>query len=359
MHLPGDQNVRKRNSSRTSLATLSQHLGLSAAAISRVLNNAPAARSIPKVTQDRIFKAALELNYRPNILARSLRRGHSMMLGVLVPEVADGYSSLVLSGLEQGLLRAGYFFLLISHHHRSDRIESSLSMLAERAVDGIVAIDTPLLQQLKLPSVTVSRRHDSDENTSIVINHRRSAELGIEHLASLGHRQIAIIKGQAFSSDTEDRWLAIHNAAAAQGILVNESLVTQLEGEAPTHEPGYYAAQRLLATRQPFTALFAFNDISAIGAIRALREAGLQVPQDVSVLGFDDIPSAGFQNPGLTTVRQPLRDMGLLAAEAILAHIADRSTTVLPRVVQVDPELVVRESTGPANPQASSRAGKQ
>lgn len=348
MQTPTDQSPRKRTEERrASLATLSRHLGLSPAAISRVLNRAPAAQSIPQATQKRIFEAARELNYRPNILARSLRRGHSMMLGVLVPEIAEGYCALVLSGLEQGLLQAGYFYLLISHHHRSEVIESALTMLSERAVDGIVAIDTPLPQHLRLPSVTISRLDGDERNTSIVLNHRRAAELGIQHLVELGHRDIAVIKGQNFSSDTQDRWTAIEAAAQQHGIALPAHLVTQLQGETPTHEPGYLAAQRLLATGKRFTALFAFNDISAIGAIRALREAGLRVPQDVSVIGFDDIPSAAFQNPSLTTVRQPLRDMGRIAAETILGHIAGQPSASPKHVLQVDPELIVRESTGP------------
>ncbi len=357
MHTPKDpknqkdQSHRKRpEERRASLATLSKHLGLSPAAISRVLNGAPAARSIPQATQERIFAAARELNYRPNVLARSLRRGHSMTLGVLVPEIADGYGSLVLSGLGHGLLQAGYFYLLISHHHRTDLIERSLSMLSERAVDGIVAIDTPLPQPLRLPSVTVSQRNQHDGNISIVLNHERAAELGITYLAGLGHREIAIIKGQSFSSDTESRLQAIQKAAQLHRVILNPALTTQLEGDAPSHDPGYFATQRLLAAGIPFTALFAFNDISAIGAIRALREAGLRIPQDVSVIGFDDIPSAAFQNPSLTTVRQPLSNMGLLAAETILKQIDGSGHQIPSNLIQVDPELVVRESSGVANP---------
>ena len=321
------------------------------------MNGAPAARSIPQTTQERICEAARVLNYRPNILARSLRRGHSMTLGVLVPEIADGYGSLVLSGLEQGLLQAGYFYLLISHHHRTDLIERSLTMLSERAVDGLVAIDTPLPSQSRLPSVTVSRLNPHEGNTSIVLNHERAAELGMTYLAGLGHRKIAVIKGQSFSSDTENRWSAIQKAAVLQGISLQTSLTTQLEGPAPTHEPGYFAAQRLLAAGTPFSALFAFNDMSAIGAIRALREAGLRVPQDVSVLGFDDIPSAAFQNPSLTTVRQPLRNMGLLAAEAILSQIDGNASHPSSKIVQVDPELIVRESTAAVNPNHGAQPG--
>ena len=344
-----DPSSRRRTSDRrTSLATLSEHLGLSPAAISRVLNGAPAARSIPQVTQDRIFQAARELDYRPNILARSLRRGQSMTLGVLVPEIAEGYTALVLSGLEQGLRQAGYFYLIISHHHQVEVIERSLTMLSERAVDGLVAIDTALPQHVQLPTITISAPEGHEGITGIVLNHDRAADLAIGYLAGLGHREIAVIKGQRFSSDTEARWEAIQTAARSHNVALPANLVVQLEEDAPTNEPGYFAAQRLLAAGAPFTALFAFNDVSAIGAIRALREAGLHVPHDVSVIGFDDIQSAAFQNPSLTTVRQPLRNMGLLAAETLLAQINQGGTGAghpTAKQIHVDPELIVREST--------------
>jgi LacI family transcriptional regulator len=324
---------------------IADHLGLSVAAISRVLNGVPAAKSIPKATQERIFAAAALFNYRPNVLARSLRRGHSLTIGVLVPEVSEGYATLVLAGLEQALLQAGYFYFLISHHHREEVIERSQTMLAERTVDGIIAVDTPLLHHLHLPTVTVSCPVELEGVTNIVLNHGRAAELAFEHLTGLGHRKIAVIKGQPFSSDTEPRWQAIRHAAAKAGVEIGEQMVAQLDGDAPTHEPGYFATQRLLASNTEFTALFAFNDVSAIGAIRALREAGLRVPQDVSVVGFDDVQSAAFQNPGLTTVRQPLRTMGMLAGESLIRQIAAGAEHAPMKQLMVDPEFVVREST--------------
>ena len=335
---------------------IADHLGLSAAAISRVLNGAPAAKSIPKATQDRIFAAAKQFNYRPNVLARSLRRGHSMTIGVLVPEVSEGYATAVLAGLEQGLLQAGYVYFLISHHHREELIDRSMTMLLDRSVDALVAIDTPMRQHPPLPMVTVSCPDEREGLTNIVLNHRRAAELALDHLAGLGHRQVAVIKGQGFSSDTEPRWQAIRYAAARVGLTMDPKLVAQLEGDAPGHEPGYFATQRLLASDVPFTALFAFNDVSAIGAVRALREAGLRVPQDVSIVGFDDIQSAAFQNPGLTTVRQPLRTMGMLAAETVVRQITSPAEHLPTKQLMVDPELVVRDSTCCPPAQKKSKA---
>jgi DNA-binding LacI/PurR family transcriptional regulator len=340
---------------RVSLKMVADRVGLSSAAVSRVLNGSPAAKSIPKETQERILAAARHLNYRPNLLARSLRRGHSHTVGVLVPEVSEGYATLVLSGLEYGLLQAGYFYYLVSHHHRADLIEQSQAMLVERAVDGIIAIDTAFQRHRPLPTVTISCPDKHEWVTNIVLNHKRAAELAIGHLTGLGHRHIALIKGQAFSSDTEPRWQAIQHAAARANLKLNPGLVAQLEGDSPSHEPGYFAAQRLLASKAPFTAIFAFNDISAIGAIRAVREAGLRVPQDVSIVGFDDVQSAAFQNPALTTVRQPLRTMGILAAEAIIRQITSPSEHPASRQVIVDPELIVRDSTCPPSQKKPAR----
>jgi DNA-binding LacI/PurR family transcriptional regulator len=186
-----------------------------------------------------------------------------------------------------------------------------------------------------------------DGVTSIEVNHPRAARLGIEHLAALGHRRIAVIKGQAFSSDTETRWRAIRAAAAAAGVPIKPPLVVQLHGDIPTPELGYRVTHELLSRGEPFTAVFAFNDIAAFGAIRALRERGLQVPQDVSVVGFDDIQTAAYHTPRLTTVRQPLREMGEMAASILLKRIAESPSRSADRqrVVMVEPELVIREST--------------
>ncbi len=340
-----------------SLGTLAAHLKLSQAAISRVLNGVPAAAAIPPATQERIFAAAREFNYRPNLLARSLRRGHSMTIGVLLPEISEGYATLVLAGVEQGLLQAGYAFLLCSHHHRAEVIAASETMLAERAVDGIVAIDTTLAHRTpgrrgQLPTVTVSCPDQGGNTTDILIDHERGAALALEHLHALGHRRVAFIKGQTLSSDTEPRWRAIETSAKRLKMPIHPEAVVQLESYAPTHEPGYLATRTLLSRRCPFTALFAFNDVSAIGAIRALWQAGLRVPQDVSVVGVDDVQSAAFQNPALTTVRQPLYAMGLLAAREIVQLITDGDLQHKPLVLI--PELVVRESTA-ANAPASAK----
>jgi DNA-binding LacI/PurR family transcriptional regulator len=329
---------------KVSLKFLADYLGLSPATLSLVLNRSAVADSIPKTTQDQVFAAARKFHYRPNFMARSLRTQRSFTIGVLVPEVSEGYETLVLGGIEEHLLREGYFYFVASHHHRPDLIDEYHRLLVERAVEGLIAVDTPWHHDLSIPVVTVSGHNGVHNVTNIVLDHRRAAELALEHLFKLGHRRVAFIKGQEFSSDTEARWDAIVRAATQLGLKIHAKLTTQLQGDVPTPDLGYQITRRLLAKHEPFSAIFAFNDISAIGAIRALREKGLRVPEDVSVVGFDDIQSAAFQNPGLTTVRQPLRKMGKIAAETVLRRIT-RDGADHPKEIIVEPELIVREST--------------
>ena len=330
-----------------SLKSLAEHLGLSQAAVSLVINRSPAAKSIPHRTQELIRKAARELNYRPNHLARSLRQQRSYTIGVVVPEISEGYAALVMSGIEDHLLQEGYFYFVVSHRHRGDLIKEYPHLLQQRAVEGLIAVDTALSEGFDVPLVAVSGHRDVPGVTNIVLNHSRAASLALEHLANLGHKRMAFIKGQAFSSDTAVRWDSVRNAAEELGIPIKDRLVVQLEGESSSPELGYQVTKNLLASGEPFTALFAFNDISAIGAIQALREAGRRIPEDVSVVGFDDIQSAAFQNPALTTVRQPLRQMGMIAAETLLQRINGPAHAPYPKELMVEPELIVRASTAP------------
>src|SRR5216683_1573867 len=342
--------VRKPARESVSLKFLAEHLGLSPATVSLVINRSPAARSIPPRTQERIREAARELNYRPNFMARSLRAQRSFTIGVVVPEISEGYAALVMSGIEDHLLEEGYFYFVVSHRHRSELIEEYPLLLQQRAVEGLIAVDTAFTEGVQVPLVAVSGHRDVPGVTNIVLNHSRAAALALEHLTKLGHRKMAFIKGQEFSSDTAVRWDSVRGAAEELGIEIKDRLVVQLEGESSSPELGYQVTQKLLASREPFTALFAFNDISAIGAIQALREAGRRVPEDVSVVGFDDIQSAAFQNPGLTTVKQPLRQMGVIAAEILLRRINAPAKAPYPKAITVEPELIVRESTAKAKP---------
>lgn len=336
---------------KVSLKFLADYLDLSAATISLVMNRSPVADAIPQETKERVFAAARKFNYRPSYLARSLRAQRTFSIGVIVPEVSEGYAAGVLSGIEECLLNEGYFYFVVGHHHKDDLIDEYPRLLLGRSVDGLIAVDTPWRHKaLPVPVVKISGTPAKD-GTSIVLDHAMAAELALRHLTSLGHKRIAFIKGQEFSSDTELRFDAIRAAAKLLAVTIYPSLTTQLVGDLPSPELGYEVTRALLARGERFSALFAFNDVSAIGAVRAVREHGLDVPHDVSVVGFDDIPNAAYQWPGLTTIRQPLRKMGWTAAERLLRRITRPDEGLKPDVVVIEPELVVRGSTAPAKVQ--------
>ncbi len=344
----GPQDKKPRSSKAgdaVSLKDLAIHLGLSTTTLSLVLNDSPQAVSIPAETKRRILEGARELNYRPNYLARSLRVQKTNTVGVIVPELSDGYSAMVLNGVEAALSTAEYFYLTASHLHRDDLLERLPRVLVERQVEGIIAVDTLIRFTPMMPVVNVSGHIDIDGVTNVVLNHEHAAELAIGHLFNLGHRRIATIKGQDFSSDTEIRWHTMNTAAQKRGLVLDDALTVQLQGDSPSPEPGYAAMRTLLARGERFSAVIAFNDVSAIGAIRALEEMGLRVPSDVSVLGFDDIYAAAFHNPALTTIHQPLFEMGNLAAKTLLDGIRAGVPIKQPRTLSVEPTIVVRQST--------------
>lgn len=337
----------KRERSATQVVTLKEladYVGLTKGTVSAVLNDSPSSKAIPQHTKDRILAAARELNYRPNFFARSLRKKRTYTVGVITEEIGDPYGGMVISGAESFLSQNKYFFLTVAHRHDPHLLQQYASILVSRGVEGIMTVDTSLTQALPVPAVAVAGHKRVKGVTNIVLDHIRAVELALRHLSELGHRDIAFIRGQAFSSDSADRWRSIETVAHEIGIRVRPELTVQLDDDDPSPMRGHIVTKELLSRKQRFTALFAYNDISAIGAIRAIREAGLRVPEDISVVGFDDIRDAAYHVPSLTTVRQPLRKMGEIAAQALVERIEGKKE--YPTEIAIEPELVVRESTG-------------
>jgi DNA-binding LacI/PurR family transcriptional regulator len=333
----------RKGSTKTTLKTIAAYLKITPGTISAVLNNSAAARVIPEHTKRRIRAAAQELNYLPNLIARGLRLRRSFTIGVIAEEIGDVYGSQVISGIEKFLSHQNYLFFTVIHRHDQRLFETYSQMLEERGAEGLITVDTSILAEPSLPTVAVAGHRQIAGVTNIVLDHKRAARLALEHLRDLGHEEIAFLQGHVFSSDSEDRWNAISEIAAELGIRIRPELTARIESTDSTPEVGFPVTKKLLARREPFTALFAYNDISAIGAIWALREARLRVPQDVSVVGFDDIPGAAFANPGLTTVRQPLLRMGEIAAQTLVRRIEEREEYV-PEII-IEPEFVIRKST--------------
>ena len=339
-------NRTRRARTKTGAVTLkavAEHVGLTPGTVSAVLNNAPSARSIPQRTQQRILAAARELNYRPNFFAQSLRKKRTYMIGVIAEEIGDAYGSMVISGIEQCLRQRNYFFLTVIHRHDPVLLSQYSQLLTERGVEGMITVDTQLTEAPALPTVAVPGHVLLRGVTNIVLDHERAARQALEHLRDLGHENIAFMKGQPESADSEVRWSAICRVARELKIEIQPELTIQIDIDEATPQLGYPFAKRLLERKVSFTALFAFNDLAAIGAIRAFQEEGIRVPGDVSVVGFDDIQGAAYNSPSLTTVRQPLERMGSIAALTLVERIEGRKD--YPAEIAIEPQLVIREST--------------
>jgi len=340
------------------LRMLADHLELSQTTVSLVLNNSPSAKSIPQETRERVVEAARRLNYRPNYFARSLRQSKSMSVGVLAPDLSEGYFTRVMNGVVEELTAARYFYFTACHDWKRELIEQYPRMLVERAVDGFLLLNTPAEHiDVPVPVVAISGHSATENVTNIVLDHPLAVTQALTHLYELGHRRIAFMRGPKAITDSEFRWQAIQQVTKEMGLKLDAALVIRIDdagwsmktGHHPmTPEIGYKPMKALLEKTREFTAVFCFNDIAAIGAIRALKDAGLSVPGDVSVVGFDDIQSAAYSTPSLTTVRQPLREMGQRGAQVLLERIADREKKFPAEIVMAS-ELVVRESTGPAS----------
>ncbi len=338
---------------RTSLKLLGEHLGLSSSTISFVLNNTPG-RSIPEATRERVRQAARELNYQPSIIARTLRGQRMQTVGILLPEMGEGYHTRVVAGIGDFLTEREYFYFTVQHRHNAKLIETYPHLLQARGVDGLLAIDTHLTRPLPLPTVLIAGQTELSHVSNVMLDHELAAHLALEYLYRLGHRKIVFMKGQSVSTDTELRWKATLHVAAKLGLKVDPALIIQLTIDSDSPAISYPPIHDLLLRTHDFTAILCFNDVSAMGSIRALHDYGLRVPEDVSVLGFDDIQSASFHVPSLTTIRQPLQQMGSTGADALLRMLGGEE---LQPILRIEPELIIRESTGPVS-RAARKPGK-
>jgi len=343
---------------RPSLKLLAEYLDLSLSTISFVLNDSPG-RSIPAATRERVRAAAQKFNYQPSMIARKLQGQRIKTVGILLPELGEGYHSQVISGIGELLMREDYLYFTVHHRHRPELVRSYPEILHARGVEGILAIDTHLETNSYLPTVLVAGHTELPGVSNVVLNSRLGAELALSHLHQLGHREIVYMRGQPFSADTEARWDATLKVASQLGLPVREELVIRLQQDSHSPEIGYPGIKRILARRDPFTAVVCFNDVAAMGVIRALHDGGLRVPHDISVIGYDDIQAARYQVPSITTIRQPLQKMGSIAASILLRKLAGEETE---KLVEVDPELIARESTSNAQrakPASGRRNGRK
>lgn len=352
-------NRRKQNGRNTTLRDVAQQSGFSPATVSIVLNQAPLARYIPEQTRTHIEQTAKKLGYQPNLLARSLRSRRNRVLGVLVFDLSDPFCTPILKGIENTVYQASYLAVLADAQSEWSRFERHLEILLGQRVEGLIVIANWILADINLladiekhdvPTVVIGRDLERTSVHSVLVDNEAGGYIALQHLHSLGHRKIAFIRGPKLLPDSGRRWSGVRAFARSAKLEIDPRLVVDLPDlRTPNSgfEAGIKATEELLRRRRQFTAIMAFDDMTALGCMRTLALAGVKVPEKCSVIGFDDISPASLTVPALTTVRQPMEAMGDIAAAMIIDLL--RAGPEIPELAveirKMSPELVVREST--------------
>jgi LacI family transcriptional regulator len=316
--------------------------GVSTATVSRVLSGSVPAR---EETRERVLAAARELDYRPSGVARALKRQETRTLGLVVTDITNPFYPQLVRAIEAAAHERGYAIVLANGGDDAARELAHLDLLIERRVDGIVIVSSRMtrrhaerLQATAVPVVLVNDTVAGSGLPTVSTAHRRGARMATEHLISLGHRQIGHVGAPDDQAAAGLRRQGVRDAMRAAGL--GEPLVAIGDGGV---SGGAQATEALVESG--VTGIVAYNDLTAIGALRALRRAGIGVPAGLSVVGFDDIDLAAWTDPPLTTVRQPTDTLGLWAVEHLADLLAGADGGGPSRPVLLDPELVVRGST--------------
>ncbi len=342
---------------RITLADVARECGYSTSTVSIVLNEKPLARYLAEQTKVLIRETAKQLGYRPDAAARSLRSRRSLTVGIMVFDISDPFCTLILKGIQKTLQPTSYLPLIMDAHNEPKQFERYLQMMLERHLEGLIIIanwlfvDIDMLAELEreqIPLALIGR--ESGSMTSFVVDNEAGGHAALKHLYDLGHRDIAVIRGPVQLGDSSRRWAGMQRFAKSAGLTLNPRLIVDLPETSDPNagfDEGYALTKKLLHGRKRFTAVAAFDDLTAFGVIRALHDEGLRVPVDCSVIGFDDIPYAALSSPSLTTVRQPMEEMGRHAAERVLAGIEALSQAkhVPNKQHLLPPAIAVREST--------------
>jgi LacI family transcriptional regulator len=332
---------------RATIRDIADLAGVSIATVSRVLNDRP---DVAPETRENVLQVVREHGFSTNRGARGLSSGRTGMIGLTLPLVADAYFGPMLSGAAEALYERDMRIVLAPTLHEHDREVSLLERLMRGTTDGAILMlpeesieELRMLQRQGFPFVVVDPREPPPEGVACVAAmHASGAKVATEHLLALGHRRIGAIAGAPGWYATEERLLGFRAALAAAGILLDPQLVVYSDWRMPR---GTEAAEQLLALPDPPTAIFGFNDNVAIGALHAARKRGLSVPDDLSVVGFDDTELAVIVTPQLTSVRQPLAEMGRMGVSLLIRILEGQRVDALR--VELATKLVVRESTGP------------
>ena len=327
------------------LHELAKAAGCSVSTVSRALNNS--AHSVNEATRQRILALANELGYRPNMTARGLKMDRTFTIGLVVYNIASPFTPVLIRGIQEYLRQRDYFSIIISTDWDSDLESEAVHQLLSRSIDGVIFVETwrdesnKTLDLANKPYAYVYRLFDGEYPNSVIVDDVHGASLAVEHLAKLGHRRIAFINGPHGWAASKERLAGYQNVLTQYEIPSDLSLIEEGTWEV---QSGYQAAKKFLEMTERPTAIFAANDLMALGAIYAIQDAGLNVPKDIAVVGYDDREIASISNPTITTVCPPSYEMGQLAAQLILDRLENQDEIKDP--IRVQSRLIVRESCG-------------
>jgi LacI family transcriptional regulator len=320
--------------------------GVSYSTVSRVINNKD---HVSPDKRERVLRAMAQLGYVANVQARSLARGESRVVGLLVDYLSSSYMDEIIRGIDGALDAENYDLMLYTTHRRKTKESAYVTKITRRLADGLLLIlprnaaaylDT--LRHRQFPHVLIDYLSDGQNVPSVSATNFRGAYDAITYLLSLGHRRIGFITGSMDLGCARERLDGYKAALKDHGIAFDARLVCEGDFFQPQ---GYHCTRSLLSLPVPPTAIFASNDMMALGVMEAARERGLRLPEDLSIVGFDDIPQASYVHPTLTTVRQPLEEMGRSATHLLLKYIAQPTASV--ERIELPTELIIRESCRP------------
>jgi LacI family transcriptional regulator len=331
---------------------VAERANVSVAVVSYVVNDGP--RPVSPETRLKVERAIEELGYFPNELARSLSRKQTAIIGLIIPSLINPVYAEIADSLTRYCAAEGYRVILGSsgRDHQTE-VEFAKSLRAKR-VDGVIIVPSESpeeilkpLQQAHIPTVVLE--HELPNTHCIAIDDLQGGQLATRHLLSLGHRRIGMIRRKPTSALSHLRYMAFRDMLEAANIPLDPDLIIESEaGQAS----GYGSMQKLLALSRPPTAVFAHNDVLAMGAMSAIYHAGLKVPDDISIVGYDDIINAAYLNPPLTTVKMPIAEMGRVAGKMIL-DLNKNGNSFSPQTTTLPVELIVRASTAPLRANSS------
>jgi LacI family transcriptional regulator len=315
--------------------------------VSRVLNG-HAGSTIRPATRERILAAADVLGYRPSALARSLRLQRTLTLGMLVPDITNPFFSSIIKGAEDAARERGYNLILCNSEDQPEREAAYLQLLRERQVDGVLIASSQMADETieglradSFPFVLVNRAAQDGEDLAVVVDNHAAAVEVVAHLAALGHRRIGHIAGPQNTTTGRDRREGYEAGVRAHGLAHEPALV--VEADAFSEDAGDRALGMMLAGPARPTAVFAANDLIAVGMLQRLRRIGVRVPDDLSIVGFNDIPLAGLLEPALTTVRVPQLAMGVAGAHLLIDRLEGRPIGEIRLTLPT--ELIIRASS--------------